>query len=309
MYTVIKRGGALLLLLQGTAWASEGQTSRSPEALETEVLSSSGETYGSTSQPPSERSSGDREIEQKLLDHTSELPPPLIRSREKKSFAAQDSVIARLIQEVSSSNSDSYRIGVPFGAETYIILNPRSTQEIIGHLSRLYAISGLPRLAQDRSAVVGQTEYWKKQTVSALWAQSFLQLILSDADALGDPSAPMAEIRSKAAGAAFANSVLSILLHQMLRGPFATIPARQRRKHALMLAQRNNKTNPGAGPQTNYRLEGITNKNGTFQALINGAVYNVGDSIDQYKITEITLRSSTLQDSSTLETRRLEFDQ
>ena len=81
------------------------------------------------------------------------------------------------------------------------------------------------------------------------------------------------------------------------------------RKRALMLAQRNNKSNRGTDSLGNYRLEGITNNNGTFQALINGAVYNVGDSIDQYKITEITLRSSTLQDLSTLEIRRLEFDQ
>ncbi len=78
----------------------------------------------------------------------------------------------------------------------------------------------------------------------------------------------------------------------------------QERKKAL-LAKNNNKVQNG--PLKDYRLQGITSTDGKFQARINGAVYKVGDLIDQYKITEITLRSSTLQNPDTSEIRKLEF--
>jgi len=79
------------------------------------------------------------------------------------------------------------------------------------------------------------------------------------------------------------------------------------RKHASRLAKKDNKSNPSSASQTSYRLEGTTMKDGTFQALINGAIYKVGDIVDSYKVTEITLRSSTLQNPYTHEIRRLNF--
>ena len=78
-------------------------------------------------------------------------------------------------------------------------------------------------------------------------------------------------------------------------------------KHASRLAKKDNKPTSSSASQTSYRLEGTTIKNGTFQALINGAIYKVGDIVDSYKVTEITLRSSTLQNPYTHEIRRLNF--
>lgn len=80
-------------------------------------------------------------------------------------------------------------------------------------------------------------------------------------------------------------------------------------KHALWLAKKNNNPIFVSKPQISYRLEGTTIKNGTFQALINGAIYKVGDILDNYKVTEITLSSSTLQNPFTNETRRLNFSE
>lgn len=78
-------------------------------------------------------------------------------------------------------------------------------------------------------------------------------------------------------------------------------------KHASRLAKKENKSIPSPASQLSYRLEGTTMKDGTFQALINGAIYKVGDIVDSYKVTEITLRSSTLQNPFTHEIRRLNF--
>ncbi len=78
-------------------------------------------------------------------------------------------------------------------------------------------------------------------------------------------------------------------------------------KHASRLAKKENKSIPAPASQISYRLEGTTMKDGTFQALINGAIYKVGDIVDSYKVTEITLRSSTLQNPFTHEIRRLSF--
>ncbi len=88
-----------------------------------------------------------------------------------------------------------------------------------------------------------------------------------------------------------------------------TLVKEKERQHALRLAQENDQSVPVVESSMSYRLEGTTMKDGTFQALINGAIYKVGDIIDNYKVTEITLRSSTLQNPTTNEIRRLSFSE
>lgn len=85
----------------------------------------------------------------------------------------------------------------------------------------------------------------------------------------------------------------------------STIKKENERKHALWLAKKMGDSEITPESQTVYRLEGTTIQDGSFQALINGVIYKVGDMIDQYKITDITMQSSTLQNPSTLEIRKL----
>ena len=63
---------------------------------------------------------------------------------------------------------------------------------------------------------------------------------------------------------------------------------------------------PQPKPQV-YILEGTSLQNGILQSVINGTVCRVGDHIDNFIVTDITMNSATLYNSFTNETKTLQF--
>ncbi len=61
-------------------------------------------------------------------------------------------------------------------------------------------------------------------------------------------------------------------------------------------------------PRKEYNLEGMTEKDGMFHALINGDIYKQGDEIDQYTVNNITTYSATLVSETHNETRMIYFN-
>ena len=102
--------------------------------------------------------------------------------------------------------------------------------------------------------------------------------------------------------------MLMIVLSFISKGQYKTMKQiEQMKDEARRQAQARKKNSPKKTADIAYSLEGTMLQAGEYLALINGNAYRKGQTIDNYKIADITLNRALLLNPTTNETKELFF--